>query len=203
MFGGTVALALGSHRHREWMLVAVAGAAAAMPDWDGLSLALGSTAYAIGHRVWGHNLLVASATGALAGGFGYLCRLSTRVRRAAVHYWPQVETSVFADRFSGRCLTTYIIMGLLASLSHLPADMVYNGHPQMQSWPVQLLWPFSAQGWVCPLVAWGDITTTLIFVGAMFALYRWPRQAQGIAGLTLLAVHGYLGFCWLIPGVGH
>ena len=203
MFGGTVALALGCHRNREWMLVAVASAAAALPDWDALSLAFGATAYATGHRVWGHNLVVASATGALVGGFGYLCRLSPRVRRAAVHYWPQAETSDLIVPFSGRRLTKYIIVGLIASLSHLPADMVYSGHPQLRSWPIPLLWPFSDQGWVWPLVAWGDITTTLIFIGEMFALYRWPQQARGIAGLTLLGVHGHIGFCWWIHGVGN
>ena len=75
MYGATVALALGCHRNREWMLVAVASAAAALPDWDALSLAFGATAYATGHRrVWGHNLLVASASDkALGDGFGRLC----------------------------------------------------------------------------------------------------------------------------------
>jgi membrane-bound metal-dependent hydrolase YbcI (DUF457 family) len=198
MFGVTVALALGCHRNREWMVVAVAGTAAALPDWDALSLALGATSYAKVHRVWGHNLLVASCTGAMVGAFGYLCHLSTRARRAAAHFWPKSDGSDPISPFSARRLTKYIIVGLIASLSHLPADLVYSGHPQMSSWPIQLLWPFSAQGWVWPLVAWGDITTTLIFVGEMFALYRWPQRARVIAGLTLLGVHGHIGFCWLV-----
>jgi membrane-bound metal-dependent hydrolase YbcI (DUF457 family) len=200
MFGATLALALGCHRNRERMLIVVAGAAAALPDWDALSLAFGATSYAKVHRVWGHNLLVASCTGALVGGFGYLCHRSTRARRAAAHFWPQSDASDPIFAFSARCLTKYVIVGLIASLSHLPADLVYSGSPQMNSWPIQLLWPFSAQGWVWPLVAWGDITTTLIFAGEMFALYRWPQRARVIAGLTLLGVHGHIGFCWLVHG---
>jgi membrane-bound metal-dependent hydrolase YbcI (DUF457 family) len=198
MFGATLALATGCHRRREWMLVAVAGLAAALPDWDALSLAFGANAYAKVHRVWGHNLLVAGCTGALVGALGYVCYLSTRLQRTAARMWPQANTFDHKFRFSGQGLLKYVTMGLIASLSHLPADLVYSGHPQMSSWPIQLLWPFSAKGWVWPLVAWGDITTTLIFVAEMFALYRWPTRAQVIAVMTLLAVHSYIAFCWLV-----
>lgn len=56
-----------------------------------------------------------------------------------------------------------------------------------------LLWPFSEQRWVWPLVPWGDLGTTLIFVSEMFALYRWPTRSRAIAAVTLLTLIGYIG----------
>jgi membrane-bound metal-dependent hydrolase YbcI (DUF457 family) len=197
MCGATLALALGCQRRYGWALVAAAGAAAALPDWDGLSLAFGAAAYAQGHRVWGHNLLVAGTTGAIVGGLGYLCYLSTQVRRAAVRLRSPPGMVNIPPPFSARHLAAWILICICASLSHLPADLVYSGHPRMMSWPLPLLWPFSERTWVLPLVAWGDLTTTLIFVAEMFALYRWPGRAQVIAVLTLLAVMIYVGICWL------
>jgi membrane-bound metal-dependent hydrolase YbcI (DUF457 family) len=202
MCGASLALALGCLRKDGWALVAVAGVAAALPDWDGLSLALGAEAFAKAHRVWGHNLLVASGTGAVVGGVGYLCYLSMRLRRATIQIWPKSGVSEVIPAFSSLRWAKWIVVGMLASLSHLPADMVYSGKQDMMSWPLQLLWPFSEQGWAWPLVAWGDLTTTVIFIGEMFALYRWPRHAQAIALFTLLCVHGYIGFRWLAGGIG-
>lgn len=202
MCGATLALAVGCLRKHGWALIAVAGAAAALPDWDGLSLAFGAEAYARGHRVWGHNLLAATATGALVGGLGYLGYLSTRVRRATIRLMPKARIPEAPPPLAASRLTTWVVIGVFAALSHLPADMVYSGGGGLQSWPVQVLWPFSEQGWVWPLVAWGDLATTLIFIVAMFALYRWPRRAQLVAVATLLAVQGYIGFCWLTGGVG-
>ena len=57
MLGGTLALAAGAHRRHGWPVVLTAAAAAALPDWDGLSLAFGPTAYTAAHRIWGHNVL--------------------------------------------------------------------------------------------------------------------------------------------------
>jgi membrane-bound metal-dependent hydrolase YbcI (DUF457 family) len=202
MCGASLALALGCVRKDGWALIAVAGVAAALPDWDGLSLALGAETFAKVHRVWGHNLLVASCTGAVVGGLGYLCYLSMRLRRATIQIWPKSGATEVIPPFSSLRWAKWILVGMLASLSHLPADMVYSGSRELRSWPLQLLWPFSEQGWVWPLVAWGDLTTTVIFIGEMFALYLWPRHAQAIALLTLLCVHGYIGFRWLAGGIG-
>jgi membrane-bound metal-dependent hydrolase YbcI (DUF457 family) len=202
MCGATLALAVGCLRKHGWALIVVAGVAAALPDWDGLSLALGAETFDRAHRVWGHNLLVATTTGAVVGGLGYLCYLSTRVRRATIKVLPRAGVSEASPPFSAIGLATWIVVGVVASLSHLPADMIYTGSRELRSWPVPLLWPFSEQRWDWPLVPWGDLITTVIFIAEMFALYRWSRKAQLIAVLTLLAVHGYIGFRWLTGGVG-
>jgi membrane-bound metal-dependent hydrolase YbcI (DUF457 family) len=199
MLGATLALAVGCHRRREdWLLVAVAGAAAAAPDWDGLSLAFGAEAYARAHRTWGHNLLAASVAGLAVGAAGYLCHLSARVQRAVARMRSKSSPAdIVVPAFSCRGLARWAVVGWLAALSHLPADLVYSGHPQLRSWPIQVFWPFSTEGWVWPLVSWGDLTTTFLFIAEMFVLYRWPKHAQLIAVLTLVLVHAYVGWCWL------
>lgn len=160
MLGTTVALAVGCQRRHGWGLVALAAVAGACPDWDGLSIALGGSIYGRVHRVWGHNLLTASLAGLLVGGVGYLCRLSTRVRRATVKLWQPAKSDVQAGgpdsdkvAFSWAALVEWLIVGWLAGVVHLPADVIYSGRPDMMDWPLKLLWPFSPRtgpGRSCP-----------------------------------------------------
>ena len=58
MVGIDGALALGLQRRHGWQIVALAGVAAVLPDFDGLTILFGIQWYAEGHRLWGHNLLV-------------------------------------------------------------------------------------------------------------------------------------------------
>lgn len=204
MLGGTLALAVGSVRRQGWGLVFVAGLAAALPDLDGVSLAFGAEAYARVHRTWGHNFLIAGCSGALVGGVGYLVCQSAQARRATLRLWPSSFPSISeapAQTFCRLHLFQWMIVGVVAGLSHLPVDALYSGHPDMRSWPVQVFWPFSSEGWVLPVVAWGSVVTSLIFITEMFAIYRWPQRAQAIAFLTLLILSAYLVACWLNGGI--
>jgi hypothetical protein len=47
-------------------------------------------------------------------------------------------------------------------------------------------------------VPWGDVT--VLFVGEMFALYRWPRRDRAVAALTLAAGSAYLLVRWFLAG---
>jgi hypothetical protein len=203
MLGGTLTLALGAHRRHGWPLVLMAGAAAALPDWDGLSLAFGATAYSTVHRVWGHNLIASAGAGLLAGALGLLGHHSVRVRRQVSLLWRKLgeapqELPAAAPPFSAHQLGVWLAVGVLAGLSHLPADMIYSGNPPRVDWPVALLWPFSERGWSFPILGWGDLGPTLIFLAEMFALYRWRGHAQLLAWLTLLALAGYLAARWAL-----
>ncbi len=60
LLGSAGAMAAGLHR-RGWQIVALAGVAATVPDWDGLSLVFGAVAFDRLHRAAGHSLLVATA----------------------------------------------------------------------------------------------------------------------------------------------
>jgi hypothetical protein len=209
MVGGSLALAGGLHYRHGWRIVGLAAFAAALPDWDGLSLLFGSQAYDRAHRVWGHNLLVALTLGGLAGGLEFQFHLATRLGRAFSRLMPGVRTSlplaIEDSRWSLGVLALWVATGMVASLSHLAADLVYSGHPQSASsdpgmgiWYLSLLWPFSKHKWAFPIVAWGDLGATLIFVAEMFALYRWPGRAQRIAWIGLAAVVAYVIVRWAL-----
>jgi membrane-bound metal-dependent hydrolase YbcI (DUF457 family) len=192
MFGTTLALVLGAQRRHGWGIVATAAAAAALPDWDGLSLALGPQAYAAGHRTWGHNVLAAALAGALTGAVGYLAHRSTRVRRALFSLnGPRVAQAPAGGILAG-APGAWIIVGSVAALSHLPADVLFSGTPET-NWPVPLFWPFSDHGYAVPLVPWGDLGATLIFIAGMFALYRSRSRPWLIAAILLLALSAYVG----------
>jgi hypothetical protein len=203
MLGATLALAAGAHRRHGWGLVAAAAAAGALPDWDGLTLALGPAAYAEGHRVWGHNVLAAGAGGALAGAVGYLCHRSVRARQAVRRLLPPSGAAPGPEAppaFAAVALAVWAAAGAVAGLSHLPADLVVSGGSGLADWRVLLLWPFSRRDWVYPILPWGDLGFTVIFLAEMFALYCWPGRARALAALTLAAGAAYLlvrAFVWL------
>lgn len=202
MLGGTLALALGSHRRHGWPIVFMAGSAAALPDWDGLSLAFGAVAYSTAHRVWGHNLLAAAVGGGLVGVLGLLCIHSVRIRSgvrqllAKLHHPPAGQQ--LPPPMAFHTLAVWIAVGMLAGLSHLPADLIYGGSTGTMDWPLPLLWPFSPRQWTMPILVWGDLVPTLLFLTEMFALYRWPRLALLLAWLTLFALTIYLISRWLL-----
>jgi hypothetical protein len=195
MLGGTAALAVGAHRRHGWGIVGVGAVAAVVPDWDAVSLLFGTEAYSRVHRLWGHNLLVAGLTGAACGLVGYLLYLSTSFSGHVDELLRKLEPKRYAGGqapppFAARVLVVWVLVGIVAGVSHLPADMIYGGGPA-EPWPVQLFWPFSERGWSYPLFPWGDRGLTLLFIGEMFALYRWPRRGQFIAWLTLAALAAY------------
>lgn len=187
MLGATLAIAAGAQRRHGWGLIATAAMAAMLPDWDGLSLAFGPSAYANVHRVWGHNFLVAGLTGGAVGALGYLCEQSVRRRKAAQPpngHSPKAREGALA-------LAVWVAVGMLAGLTHPPVDAIFSGAAGA-SWPVLALWPFSQVGWSWPLVPWGDVGVTLIFVAEMFAIHRWSCFMRLIAVTSLVAVACYV-----------
>ncbi|MSR31192.1 MAG: hypothetical protein EXR99_06750 [Gemmataceae bacterium] len=200
MFGANLALVTGWTRKQGWGLALMAALAAALADWDGLSILFGGEAYSQIHRVWGHNLFATLFLGAMVGALAYLAFLSHGVREKT-RRWIKDLNPLQPPPYSNASLACWIFTGCIASISHLPADMIYSGHKEMTNWPVKIFWPAHEQGYVLPLVAWGDLTSTFLFILAMFAMYRWPAKAQAIAFLALLAVNAYIGFCWLGGGI--
>jgi len=85
-----------------------------------------------------------------------------------------------------------MLVAIIASFSHLPADMFVSGTASLPDWEVSLFWPWRRRGWVFPLVPWGDPGMTLAFVDGLFALVRWRHQAQHVSLLTLLALAAYM-----------
>ena len=197
MLGSTLALAAGLHRRFGWRIVIMAGVAAMLPDWDGLTLIFGSSAYDLAHRVWGHNLLVAGCSGGLVGVAECFWNVSDRVRQRLARFAPSLASptplsSPDGDSRTPALYLTWFLIGAVASFSHLAADLVYSSHPRMQDWPLRLLWPFSRRDFAFPIIHWGDLGATIIFVAEMFAVYFWPSRIRVIASATLTAVVGYI-----------
>jgi membrane-bound metal-dependent hydrolase YbcI (DUF457 family) len=195
MLGVNEAMAVGLHRRCGWKIVAMAGVVAITPDWDGLTFLGGMDLFDRGHRAWGHNLLIASLLGCLCGLADYRFDLVGRARQLGKRFFPQGQSPADLRTRDQRTLPEYgiwAVVSLVVALSHLPADMVVSGAAGLSDWHLQLLWPFANRGFVHPLVPWGDPGVTLVFVGGMFAMLRWPKRLQMVAIATLLLAGAYL-----------
>lgn len=205
MTGIDVALAAGLHRRYGWQIVAWAGFAAVLPDLDGLTILLGSSLYADGHRLWGHNLLVAGLVAAVVSAIAYQTDAPTKVQSWLANHWKTFPvtgdpTATTAHRRCGLCL--WIIVGVAASYSHLLMDVAFSAGGNLPIWGVPLFWPFSDTAWAYPLVPWGNIGVTVIFALSMFAILRWPARITTIARGTLAAVIVYMMICGIVWRLG-
>jgi len=203
MLGVTGTLAAGLDRRYGWQIAAVAGFIAVLPDWDGLSIVFGAAVFDRAHRTLGHNLLVCTLLGAVVAALDYRYDLASRVKDSAGRYLRLLaskQPSTKRNVFRGHGLCIWIVTGVLASLSHLAADLVFSGHATLSDWGLRVFWPFSDRVWVYPMVPWGDPGTTLIFVAGMFAMIRWPSRRQLAAGMTLTLVLGYISIRGVVLG---
>lgn len=196
MLGVTGCMAAGLHRSYGWPLVAMAGLAAVLPDWDGLTLLAGAAAFDHGHRTWGHSLWAAALVGALVAAVEYRYRWLEQAGRWLLRRFPtRRDGSKLPQEQAPPCrgsLLLWIAVGAAAALSHLAADLVFSGNRSLPEWGIRLLWPWSEQAWSYPRVPWGDAGVAILFVAGMFALVRWPKHQQATAILTLLAVLAYI-----------
>jgi membrane-bound metal-dependent hydrolase YbcI (DUF457 family) len=210
-------LACGIHRRHGWPIVAWGAFAAILPDWDALTLVLGIPRFVLGfcrgdqplllsgmkwyvegHRLWGHNLLVTGLLAAVLSALAYRLDVPTRIQRSLARRWKLFSIPDNANELSqhsGKEFWLWIVVGVLASYSHLLMDIFCSGNQSLPSWGVPLLWPFSNQMCACPLLPWGNIGATVILAASMFAMLRWKRHVQGIAFLSLLAVMVYMIGC--------
>ncbi len=195
MLGINGVLATGLQRRFGWQVAALAGLAAIAPDWDGLTILWSTTVFADAHRVWGHNLLACVLLGVMMGTLDYRFDLVTRCARWLQKLLPLeiAERNIeIRGSFTMSGQTTWIVVAVAAALSQLPADAVVSGAEGLSDWEVQPFWPFSSQGWVFPLVPWGDVGITVVFVMGMFAMLRWRSRVRLIAVLTLCGAIGYI-----------
>jgi len=202
MLGITGSVALGLPQKYGWQILSMAAIAAISPDWDGLTLLFGADLFDKAHRIWGHNIFICSALGAFIGAVDYRYDVTTRLSRwwlRILRVRPAPELNV-RTQFSVSELIVWVCVGIVAALSHLIADMVVSGTATLSDWEVQLFWPLSNRGWVYPMIPWGDIGATIVFVIGMFAMLRWRSRSRPISWLTLAGVLAYLATRrWLIP----
>ncbi|MFH1268933.1 MAG: metal-dependent hydrolase [Planctomycetota bacterium] len=203
MLGVTGTLAAGLDRRYGWQIVALGGFVAVLPDWDGLSILFGAAVFDRFHRTLGHNVPVCVLLGAAVAALDYRFSLASRVKESAgkrLRLFASDAAPPKREAFRADAVAVWIVTGVLASLSHLVADLVFSGHAVLSDWGLRLFWPFSDRAWAFPMVSWGDPGVTLIFAAAMFAMIRWRERLQVISALTLALVLGYVGIRAAIGG---
>ncbi len=189
MLGATVGLATGTPRRYGPAIVAMASLAGTITDWDAVPYPSGSEYYLTVHRVWGHNLFVAPLLSGLVGAVGYLCWRS--IRRSDISLPGK-------QGHAAHPLAVWIMVGVLASLSHVLTDLCYCGTGKVE-WPVVLFWPLSKHGWGLPLVSFTDRGVTWILGVTLIAACLRPRLGQMVGILGLLVVMGYIAVYAVVP----
>ncbi len=190
LLGVNGALALGLHQRYGWRVVALAGAAAILPDWDGFPMLFDMSRFESGHRVWGHNLLACLVAGLLFGSADWYWNLSGRLVEWLSRFGVKATaTEIPVDsRSERRRWLVWVSVATLAALTQIPADAVVSGGQGLTDWALKPLWPFSETGFVYPMVPWGNIGMTVIFAVGMILLAKFPLRAQSIAVSTLTLV---------------
>jgi hypothetical protein len=200
--GVNIVLATGLERRYGWQLAVLSGFCAILPDWDALPIVYSFEVFSESHRVWGHNLLVCVLVGLFIGCFDYFYDVVTRVSGLVLKLFrvSGLEGNFFVRvRYSRLGIIFWLIFAVIASLSHLAADVVSSGYEGLPDWELKLLVPFSEHGFVYPLHSWGNVGVTLIFIAGMFTMLKWQSKTKLIARLTLIAVIIYV----LCEGVTH
>ncbi len=193
MLGINGAIAAGLHRRYAWRVAALAGVSAISPDWDGLTILGGMELFDHAHRAWGHSIFTCVLLGCVLAGLDFRFDLVGRGERMLCWtlHRPSKALATRLDR-NWRRLAIWLTVAIVAAVSHLAADLVYSGTAELSDWHLQLLWPFSTRGFVFPMVHWGDVGVTIIFVISMFAMVRRRDWIQPIALITLTLVVVYI-----------
>jgi inner membrane protein len=194
MLGTTGALAAGL-QCRSWQIVAMAGVAAVLPDWDGLSILFGAAAFDEFHRAVGHSVLVATGVAIVVALAEYRLRFMARFAALLgqrIDGFPVEVTDLQKGISVREGVTIWTLTAVLATWSHLAADLVFSSHGELSNWGLKLFWPCSQATYVFPAVRWGDVLPTIILVLGMFAMLRWRSCTQRLATLTLFALVGYI-----------
>jgi membrane-bound metal-dependent hydrolase YbcI (DUF457 family) len=197
MVGICGALATGLDRRYGWQLVAWAGFASVLPDFDGLTILGGPQLYTEAHRLWTHNLLVAGLSAAILSVVAFETDAPTRIRnwlakRRGLSLFSPGATQREPSR-RGRDVWVWVAVGIAAAYGHLLIDVIYSAGRGLPIWGVPLLWPFSYVEYDYPVFpCWGDVGATLIFAAAMFAMLRWRDWIHVIAAGSLAAVAAYV-----------
>ncbi len=194
MLAINLVIASGLNRQYGWRPAAAAGLAAILPDWDGIPILWSAAQFDHIHRCWGHSLLSCLL---LAIPLAVLdCRFDL-MSKLAVFFFRTVHVTIPEAVFQKRADPTvkdyfvWISVLSLAVLTHPFADMIVSGGQGLSNWDVRILWPFSDQGFVCPMIAWGDVGVLILFFCGMFAMIRLKKHLQTVAVLTLAAVICY------------
>jgi len=193
LVGIHAAFALGCHRHFGWPVVAMAGLASNLPDWDGLPMLIDMQRFEAGHRVWGHNFVAILLASLVLAWSQRRFRWIERTWHRARHILPvETQTATPPSPSGPASAMVFATVAFVAQVIHLPCDMVVSGGEGLSDWHIQPFWPFSDAGFVFPLIPWGDVGPTIILMAGVIVIAKNPTRISTISVSTLVALLAYL-----------
>ena len=193
MVGVHLAIACRWNRLWTWRAVALAAFMSNAPDWDGVPMLFDMDRFEQGHRVWGHNLtvilLVSVVVALLLSQWDLIGAIGKRI---AVNY---SSATIISDPIDGQnrlgfaaALTTAFV----SQAMHLPCDVVVSGGGGLSHWHVKPFWPIADNGYVYPLIPWGDIGPTIIMMAGLIVMAERQRNMAATAAGSLTIVIVYM-----------
>lgn len=202
LVGIHTAFALGLHLRWSWTIIALAAIASNIPDLDGIPMLFDMQRFESWHRVVGHNFLMIAISSLLLAWtqwrFHWLELLGQKCKR----YLPTLPSPVTPQPSTTNRLphtaSLVVLFGVafLAQAIHLPCDMVVSGGSGLSHWYVYPFWPFYAEGFVFPMIPWGDVGPTLILMTGIMFVAKWPLRLRLWSSSTLLVLICYLLLRW-------
>ncbi|MCL2304713.1 MAG: metal-dependent hydrolase [Planctomycetaceae bacterium] len=194
--GVDAVLTAGLTRRYGWKLAAMAGVAATLPDWDGLTLLWSVNLFDTAHRCWGHSIIACVLLSALFAVGDYRFDWMNRIGRFFLKHFQgkgmAPDTFVLRDHFLWSATFVWVAVGVFAGITHLIGDTIVSGHQSLQNWGIKILWPLSDCEVAYPLIPWGDVGVSVVFTLGLFAMLRWQARARSVAAVTLVAVALYV-----------
>jgi hypothetical protein len=193
LVGVHLAIASRCFRLWSWRAVALAAVMSNAPDWDGVPMLFDMGRFEQGHRVWGHNLTVILFVSFvvalilnqwdLIGAIGK--RIAGKYSSATIILDP-IDCQNQLD-FGAAFLTAFVSQAM-----HLPCDMVVSGGGGLSHWHVKPFWPIADNGYVYPLIPWGDIGPTIIMMVGLIVMAKRQRNMAATAAGSLATVIVYM-----------
>ena len=183
------AIAVGAYERFGWTLITIAGIASILPDWDGIPMLIDMQRFESGHRVWGHNFIsifvISLAIAWTQAKFHWVELIGKKLARFLPSDAQPTESK------TNSALVLFLFSFAVQTL-HLPCDMIVSGGKGLSDWHTKPFWPWSDQGFVWPLIPWGDIGPTIILMLGAIVLAKSSKQGSRISTATLVCLMGYL-----------
>ncbi|MEC8554929.1 MAG: metal-dependent hydrolase [Planctomycetota bacterium] len=190
LVGIHAAVATGLSYRYDWNLIALAGIASIIPDWDGIPMLFDMSRFESGHRVWGHNFIsILLSSFLLAWSQSHYCWLEY-IGKKIVRFLPS-DANLAAT--NSNCSTAILfLIAVIVQVIHLPCDMVVSGGNGLSDWLTKPFWPFNDAGFVYPLIPWGDVGPTIILMAGLILSAKYPTNSSGFSIGTLACLCVYL-----------
>ncbi|MBL8869668.1 MAG: metal-dependent hydrolase [Planctomycetaceae bacterium] len=198
LVGIHTAFALGLHLRWKWPIVVFAAIGSNVPDLDGLPMLFDMQRFEGWHRVVGHNIFAIVISSFMLAWTQHHFRWIQWFGQTIGRWLPQLNSASGSANISTDTCSAPIPWSMLllvaigVQLIHLPCDMVVSGGNGLSHWEVYPFWPVNDQGFVYPMIPWGDVGPTIIMMLGVIGMAKWPAATRKLALATLGTLLLYL-----------